>query len=139
MDTGCLSLGEKFPALSLSYQKCRREAGNRTLDRAMMVSGAVARCCCFSPREIRMRTFSVPPFILGLLLLAAGGASAADETQAIIDKAIKAHGGIGKLAKDRAMQTKSKGTIELAGGISYTQETSIQSGKFKDVMQLSVA
>lgn len=86
-----------------------------------------------------MRTFSVLSFVLGLLLRVAGGASAADETQAIIDKAIKAHGGVEKLAKDRATQSKSKGTIELAGGISYTQETSLQSGKFKDVMQLSVA
>jgi len=98
---------------------------------------AVSRCF-LSPREILMRTLSVPAAILGVLLLATA-APAADETQAIIDKAIKAHGGTEKLAKNRATQTKSKGTIEVAGGITYTQETSIQSGKFRDVMQLSVA
>jgi hypothetical protein len=87
-----------------------------------------------------MRTLLVPSLILGLLLVAAGGATAADKTQAIIDKAIKAHGGAEKLTKNkhRATQSKSKGTIELAGGITYTQETFLQAGKFKDIKQLSV-
>jgi len=84
-----------------------------------------------------MRALSVAS-TFGLLVLVTG-LRAADEAQAIIEKAIKAHGGIEKLSKDRALQTKSKGTIDVAGGITYTQETSLQSGKFKDVMQLSVA
>jgi hypothetical protein len=61
-------------------------------------------------------------------------ATAADELQAIIDKAIKAHG-IKKEKKDKAVQVKSKGTIELLGGIKFTKTISIQGNKIKDEVE----
>src|SRR5438045_2362688 len=66
-------------------------------------------------------------------------ALADDETQAIIEKAIKAHGGREKLSKERTVQSKTKGTIELLGGLAFSQEITIQLPKqLKEVMDLEV-
>jgi hypothetical protein len=57
----------------------------------------------------------------------------------VIQKAIKAHGGEESYTKYKAVQTRNKGTLDLGGGIDFTQETSVQMpGQFKDVMQLTV-
>jgi hypothetical protein len=76
--------------------------------------------------------------ILGLVLSAGSARAADNETTAIIDKAIKAHGGAEKVAKERATRSKSKGTLELGGGLNFTQETVLQGGKFKEVIVLDV-
>src|SRR5438094_592207 len=74
-----------------------------------------------------------------LVLGLAGRVAAADETQAIIDKAIKAHGGKDKLAKAKASEVKTKGKIHLGGGIAFTGETYVQvPDKFKTVLELEV-
>jgi hypothetical protein len=63
-------------------------------------------------------------------LILAGGAARADEAatpKAILDKAIKAHGGADALKKYTAQVTKAKGKFYGMGdGIDYTSETSVQ-------------
>jgi hypothetical protein len=75
-----------------------------------------------------------------VLALALGWAawSRADDVKAVLDKAIKAHGGAQKLAKDRLMQSKAKGKIELFGGANFTQETVVSGDKYKETTMLSV-
>jgi hypothetical protein len=85
-----------------------------------------------------MRTVLIPSLVAGLLL-AAGSVGRADDVQAILDKAVKAHGGADKLAKHGAIQTKSKGTIDVAGGVSFTSESTVQPpGQLKEVVQAEV-
>jgi hypothetical protein len=86
-----------------------------------------------------MRFLGTASLILGALPLSAGAGQADDATQAIIDKAIKAHGGAAKLAERKATQLKSKGHLELQGGLDFTQELFLQGGKFKEAMHLQVA
>ena len=57
---------------------------------------------------------------VGLVLVLAPRAPAQDKPQDILDKAIKAHGGADKLAKAKALRTKSKGTVDRLGGIDYS-------------------
>lgn len=78
--------------------------------------------------------------ILGLLLVGWVGTAQADSgPQDIIDNAMKAHGGVERLTKFQAVQIKSKGTLEILGGISFTQESMIQMpNKLKDEMQMEV-
>jgi outer membrane lipoprotein-sorting protein len=72
----------------------------------------------------------------GLLVGLVSRAPAADEARAIIDKAIKAHKGKAKAEKYTAIQTKCKGKLEIAGGIDFTQENSVQfPNKFKEVLE----
>jgi hypothetical protein len=49
-----------------------------------------------------------------------------DEPRAILDKAIKAHGGEAHLKKFTAGIIKAKGRLEVAGGLDITQEISFQ-------------
>jgi hypothetical protein len=86
-----------------------------------------------------MRTVLIPSLVAGLLL-AAGSAARADEVQDIIARAIKAHGGADKLAKQSTLQTKSKGTIEIMGqSLPFSEESTIQQpGQLKSVVQLQV-
>jgi len=85
-----------------------------------------------------MRRVFVSACVAGLLLgFAADGR--ADEATDILDKAIKAHGGAEKLAKLKAVRTKTKGTLEVAGGLDFTQEVVVQlPDKFKETMDLNV-
>jgi hypothetical protein len=84
-----------------------------------------------------MRSLLLPSLAAGLLFFLPVGARAQDETKAIIDKAIKAHGGAEKLTKERAAQTKSKGTLSVAGmDLPFTEETFVHSGRLKSVLQL---
>ena len=68
-------------------------------------------------------------------------ARAEDDTRAIIEKAIKAHGGMEKLARLKKMgvQSKGKGKVQQAGGIDITLETSAQDGKSRQVIEGEVA
>jgi hypothetical protein len=64
---------------------------------------------------------------------------AQDEVKAIIDKAVKAHGGDEKVNKAKYLQTRSKGRLELLGGIDMTQEMSAKfTGKFKEVVEMDI-
>jgi hypothetical protein len=84
------------------------------------------------------------------LLLAAAACCAAglgrlaradDDTKPIIEKAVKAHGGMEKLLKLKkmAVQSKAKGKLQQLGGIDITLETSAQDGKFRQVIEGEVA
>jgi hypothetical protein len=87
-----------------------------------------------------MRSYLIPSLGVGLLLLTHGGARAQEETRAIIEKAIKAHGGADKLAKDRATQAKSKGSLDIAGmSLDFTEEIFTQPNRLKSVLELQVA
>src|SRR2546421_12480764 len=86
----------------------------------------------------------MPRVVLGsaalvFLVCFAPKATAQDEIQAIINKAVKAHGGAEKLNKLKCVQTKSKGKLELLGGVDFTQEVSAKySGKFKEVLEMEI-
>jgi hypothetical protein len=89
-----------------------------------------------------MRSFTMLFLAAGLLVLAADRVRAADDATAVLDKAIKAHGGADKLNKDKdkAEVTKSKGTIEALGqSIPYTEETTMQTNRIKSVLELTVS
>lgn len=75
---------------------------------------------------------------VAVLILGSGAARAQDETWPIIEKAIKAHGGAEQFAKQKASHTKGKGTLELLGGVAFTQETKAYNGKFKEEMKLNI-
>jgi hypothetical protein len=77
--------------------------------------------------------------LVSSFLLPAIALGAEDDSQAIIDKAIKAHGGADKLTKFQAARSKSKGTIDVAGGISFTSDSAYQHpNKFKESLELDV-
>lgn len=83
------------------------------------------------------------PLALGLLLGLAPLAPAQDDARAILDKALKAHGGADKLAqlKDKGVQQKAKGTLHhpAVGDIEFTMENAVQMpNKLKIVMQMSI-
>jgi hypothetical protein len=75
-------------------------------------------------------------------LLAAPVARAADEPKDILEKAIKAHGGADALTKNKAVQLKAKGKLDIpgVGEVEYSQETAFMiPDKFKDSMEFTVA
>jgi hypothetical protein len=86
-----------------------------------------------------MRTVLIPSLVAGLLL-AAGSAARADDVQSILDKAIKAHGGAEKIAKQGTIQTKSKGTVEVMGmSLPFTEESTVQQpNQLKSVVELEI-
>ncbi len=86
-----------------------------------------------------MRTLTL--LAAGCLLLAAGRAAAQDETRAIIDKAVKAHGGLEKIEKLRQSAThmRAKGTVHTFGGFAVTLESFSQGGSSKEVIEGEVA
>src|SRR5262249_42771214 len=56
------------------------------------------------------------------------------DVKAILEKAIKAHGGGEKINKVNCLQTKTKGKLELFGGIDLKQEMSLKfTGKVREV------
>jgi hypothetical protein len=74
-----------------------------------------------------------------LLLIAVRTPAADDDAKAIIEKAIKAHGGADRLAKFNAVRSKAKGTIDLAGGIAFTSESAVQyPDKLKETVEVEV-
>jgi hypothetical protein len=63
---------------------------------------------------------------------------AQDQARALIDQAIKAHGGADQLVKARAVWDRHRGTIYLMDGtiLSFTAESTVQlPGQFKNVIQ----
>jgi hypothetical protein len=74
------------------------------------------------------------------LLIAVRTSAADDDAKAVIEKAIKAHGGADRITKFQGTRTKSKGTIELAGGITFSSESAVQyPDKFKETVEVEVA
>jgi pimeloyl-ACP methyl ester carboxylesterase len=60
-----------------------------------------------------------------------------DGARAVVTKAVSAHGGQAKLARVRGVRVKSKGTLHVAGGLPYTNETIYEfPGRFKDTLYL---
>lgn len=66
------------------------------------------------------------PALASLLLLSAGRVRA-DESRAIVEKAIKAHGGEEKLAKLKKIRAKATGTINLGADVPFALATVWQS------------
>jgi hypothetical protein len=88
-----------------------------------------------------MRKLFATGVAVGLFLVLTGFVRAQeDTTQAIIDKAIKAHGGLDKLGKFKAAQSKGKGTLSILGNeTAITTETAFQwPDKMKNVSQLEI-
>jgi hypothetical protein len=86
-----------------------------------------------------MRKCLTGALAMGLLLAGSSWASAQDDAKSILEKAVKAHGGAEKLSQIKAQQAKSKGRLELLGGLDFTQESTFQyPTKFKEAMHLSV-
>src|SRR5262245_58246934 len=78
---------------------------------------------------------------VSLCLTVAAGAVRAqqDEARALVDKAIKAHGGEKAMAKVKAAQVSSKGTVHQMGGIPFTAENYWQDpDKFKSVVKVTI-
>ena len=85
-------------------------------------------------RRLRCGSLAVA-IVLGLV----PHAFAQDEVKAVIEKAVKAHGGAEKLSKMKCLQSKGKGKLELFGGLDMTQEVSIKyTGKLREVVEMNV-
>src|SRR5262249_3125340 len=99
-------------------------------------SGRAARSNpSFPIAELNMRTV-LSALLPVCLLLGGSGAAPAQEVRDIIQKAIKAHGA-DALNKYKAGQTRTKGQIELLGGLPFTQEMIFQlPNQFREVSEL---
>lgn len=82
----------------------------------------------------------LPALAAGLLLGLTQGASAQDDVRAIIQKAIKAHGGEQKLARMKAVRDQAKGTMYLGDmAIAFTGESVYQlPSQLKNVIRVEV-
>jgi hypothetical protein len=87
-----------------------------------------------------MRRLILGSLAVALVLGCVPFAFAQEEVKAIIDKAVKAHGGAEKIDRMKCVQSKSKGKLELFGSsIDMTQEVSIKyPGKFKEVAEIDI-
>ena len=87
-----------------------------------------------------MRRFWLAAAAIGATLLVAPRSHAQDEAKAIIEKAIKAHGGADKLAKTKAMRSVSKGTVDVMGQTLPFKETNTmqQPSQFRSEVVLEV-
>jgi hypothetical protein len=88
-----------------------------------------------------MRSWLFGFLVAGFLIGWGPRTPAQDNTQALIDKAIKAHGGAEKLDKMKAFKAKMQGVVETPKGpATFTQELSaVASGKVKEVMEMAVS
>src|SRR5262245_26558704 len=88
-----------------------------------------------------MRQLLLLSLAFGLFVGLSAPASAADDLQAIVDKAIKAHGGAEKLDKNKATKSKSKGKLHIMGievDILSHELTTQLPGKVKEEMEIDV-
>ncbi len=82
--------------------------------------------------------YAIVAFVALAVVTAAGG-QANDEAKAILDKAIKAHLPKGKADKKAGYQGKNKGTLHISGlKLEFTQQIWLHSGKFKEVLDMTV-
>jgi hypothetical protein len=78
--------------------------------------------------------------VLALVLLVPGAAPAQDAARAVIEQAIRAHGGEERLARNRADRVKLKGLLFVPprGTAPFVAETVVQlPSQFKSVMELT--
>jgi hypothetical protein len=77
---------------------------------------------------------------LALIIAPGRRVLARDDLQAIVDKAIQAHGGAEKLNNMKAMKAKLRGSVETQfGTLKFTQQSAAMlSGKVKEVTELDV-
>lgn len=76
---------------------------------------------------------------VALMLTMTPRESAGAEPREIIEKAVQALGGEEKLTKFKAGATRTKGTIEVMGGLAFTQQISAQlPSQFKEAIELDV-
>src|SRR4051794_34514156 len=75
-----------------------------------------------------MRSFPWSVLTLAPLLIGwTGSAFAEDTPRAVIDKAVEAHGGQAKLAKHKAVRTRTRGSMEVNGlAVSFTSRAAAQ-------------
>lgn len=86
-----------------------------------------------------MRRLLLAATVLALALAPPARADAETEAKAIIDKAIQAHGGADKLAKQKAGLAKMKGKVEVNGmSIDYTVNVSLQDDKMRVESEIEV-
>src|SRR5262245_4916788 len=87
-----------------------------------------------------MRRLALMIMAVGMFgLIAAASRAGDDEAAAVIKKAVKAHFPKGVDTKNHAVRTKTKGVLSVAGlKIDFMQEVSVQSPKFKEVMEMTV-
>src|SRR5262245_58458587 len=77
--------------------------------------------------------------VVGAIVATPHFAKADAALDAILEKAIKAHGGADKLAQDRGSQSRAKGTLEANGmTIDINQESISFKGKFKETVSFSI-
>jgi hypothetical protein len=85
-----------------------------------------------------MRTLTISTGIVVLVLGGAGGVSAQeDAARAILERAVKAHGGAEVLARLKAERIKFKGSLVLRGhNVPFTDETTVQlPSQYKHVIE----
>lgn len=87
-----------------------------------------------------MRRVAVLPLgtflCLGMVLHVAGQD---DDVKAVVQKAIKAHGGVKNLAKQKAIHVKASGTLDFMNNLKFTTESFFQDpDKFKNVVDLEI-
>jgi hypothetical protein len=82
-----------------------------------------------------MRMFLLPVLAIGLLGSAARG-FAQDDPRAVLEQALKAHGGEDRLLRFKAAHSKVKGTLYLDQEIPFRQEVYSQlPGQMKDILE----
>jgi hypothetical protein len=86
-----------------------------------------------------MRLRLLVPLVVCLGLVPAGTALGQEDARAILDRAIKAHGGEDKLSSLPAGRIKTKGKLVGAGGLEFTQDAAYQlPGKVREEVTLEV-
>jgi hypothetical protein len=89
--------------------------------------------------ETTMRRLAMLLAMAGLFVGLANAQDGQPEARAVLDKAIKAHGGEAYLNKYPAATLKTKGRLEILGGFDFTQEMSYQMpDKFRDDMEFEI-
>ena len=81
------------------------------------------------------------PLLAAVLLSSPALRATDDEPKAIIEKAIKAHGGADKIEKFKGLRAKSKGklTLPVVGETEFTQEVAMmQPDKLRESLDLSI-
>jgi len=73
-----------------------------------------------------MRLCALQLAAVGLFVGLAGAQDGQSEARAVVEKAIKAHGGEAYLTKYKAATLKIKGRLEVLGGFDLTQEMRFQ-------------
>jgi hypothetical protein len=75
--------------------------------------------------------------VAGLLGVAHGRAAAQEDVKALLDRAIRALGGEERLTQLTASRLKAKGTLQVQGGIPFTQDVSTQlPAQIREVIEL---